>query len=261
MKYIALVFFLALGFFGTVASAGAQTDSACPNFSGDQVAAQASFDANGGSASNNFENMDADGNGIACDEPGAFEGGGPTAGPGCEGFNYDQEAAQEYFETFGGSIGTAYIRALDADNNGIACDEAGAFGSGPSAGPGCSQFNGDQQAAQTYFEGNGGNESASTLTRNLDADKNGIACDEPGAFEGGAVVDAGTGETPTDTTTEDTGTEAVDPEGSSSVAVVALPSTGSGPVHAEGDAVLAFAGVSAMLLAGGVLISRKAGRA
>ena len=100
----------------------------CTTFSSDLVAAQAFFVAGGGSIDNNYLNMDFDRNGIACDEPGAFSGGGPSAGPDggssahpteCAEF-LDQAAAQTYFDAQG-----ADYENLDANNNGIACDESG----------------------------------------------------------------------------------------------------------------------------------------
>lgn len=132
---------VAFGFMGVAAPAGAQDDLTCPSFSSDQAAAQTYFEAGGGGATNNYQGMDADGNGIACDEPGAFEGGGPSAGPSgpsagpsgpsahpteCAEF-YTQAAAQTYFD--GGTIaGYNDVEQLDTNGNGIACDESGAGG-------------------------------------------------------------------------------------------------------------------------------------
>ena len=118
--------FMVLALMSVVGAAGAQGLS-CPNFSSDQVAAQAYFEAGGGTAENNYNNMDTDGNGIACDEPGAFENGGPSAGPdggpsagpeGCADFATQAEA-QTYLDNSGGTD----VLNLDADGNGIACDE------------------------------------------------------------------------------------------------------------------------------------------
>ena len=92
--------------------------SNCVKFSGDQAAAQAYFEAGGGSANTNYEGLDDDGNGIACDEPGVFEGGGPSAHPTeCAEFT-DQVAAQTYFDAQG-----ADYQNLDPDGNGITCDQ------------------------------------------------------------------------------------------------------------------------------------------
>ncbi len=134
MRCRVFVLFMVLGFMAMAAPAGAQEGpsagaSKCTDFNSDQAAAQAYFEAGGGSATTNYEGMDEDGNGIACDEPGVFEGGGPSAGPedgpsahpsACADFT-DQAAAQTYFDAQG-----ADYQNLDPDDNGIACDEADA---------------------------------------------------------------------------------------------------------------------------------------
>jgi len=135
------VLFMVLGFLALAAPAGAQEGpsagaSKCTDFNSDQAAAQAYFEAGGGSATTNYEGMDEDGNGIACDEPGAFDGGGPSAGPEdgpsahpseCADFT-DQAAAQTYFDAQG-----ADYENLDPDDNGIACDEAETSDTGSAA--------------------------------------------------------------------------------------------------------------------------------
>jgi hypothetical protein len=140
MRRISLALFLVFTLMGLATQAGAQ-DLKCPNFSSDQDAAQAYFVAGGGSATNNYNDMDADGNGIACDEPGAFEGGGPSAGPEnspsahpteCSEFP-DQASAQAFLDVKPQVYSD--LQKLDIDGNGIACDEPGTFGSsGPSSG-------------------------------------------------------------------------------------------------------------------------------
>ncbi|MBA3378448.1 MAG: excalibur calcium-binding domain-containing protein, partial [Chloroflexia bacterium] len=138
-RILALFVFVALSF--TAVPAGAQGDLTCPNFSSDQVAAQAYFEAGGGSATNNYQGMDADGNGIACDEPGAFEGGGPSAGPSgpsagpsgpsahpTECTEFDTQAAAQTFLDGATSAGYNDVEQLDTNGNGIACDESGAGG-------------------------------------------------------------------------------------------------------------------------------------
>lgn len=124
---------MALSF--TAAPAGAQGDLTCPNFSSAQVAAQEYFEAGGGgSGGNNYQGMDADGNGIACDEPGAFEGGGPSAGPSgpsahpTECAEFDTQAAAQTFLDGATSAGYNDVEQLDTNGNGIACDESGAGG-------------------------------------------------------------------------------------------------------------------------------------
>lgn len=132
---------MVLGFLAIASPVGAQEGpsagaSKCTDFNSDQAAAQAYFEAGGGSATNNYEGMDEDGNGIACDEPGAFEGGGPSAGPDdgpsahpseCADFT-DQSAAQTYFDAQG-----ADYQNLDTNNDGIACDEADSNDAGSEA--------------------------------------------------------------------------------------------------------------------------------
>lgn len=104
-----------LGILGMFTIAGAQAHpTSCPEFT-DQSAAQTYFDAQGA----DYENLDTDANGIACDEPGAFSGDGPSAHPSaCEDF-LDQAAAQTYFDAEGEDY-----ENLDANNNGVACDES-----------------------------------------------------------------------------------------------------------------------------------------
>src|SRR5829696_9601256 len=59
----------------------AQADKDCADFSS-QAAAQAYFEANGGSPANNVDNLDADHDGQACE---AFDYGGGTGGGGTGG--------------------------------------------------------------------------------------------------------------------------------------------------------------------------------
>ena len=152
-------------------------DVRCGDFSGDQEAAQAYFDAN------QFPiQLDANGNGIACDSPEDGDFGnepsaganGPSAGREitCGSFSNDQAAAQAYFEANGQPAN------LDGNGDGQACADAndGDFTGGPSAGAesgpsgiDCASFNGDQAAAQAYFE-------ASDQPDTLDGDSDGQAC-------------------------------------------------------------------------------------
>jgi len=68
-------------------AAQAAGDRDCGDFDGDQAAAQDYFDTNGGSPTNNVDNLDADGDGIACEQlsdtpqGGIDSGGGGTAQP------------------------------------------------------------------------------------------------------------------------------------------------------------------------------------
>jgi hypothetical protein len=142
--------------------------SNCVKFSGDQAAAQAYFEAGGGSANNNYEGLDDDGNGIACDEPGVFEGGGPSAGTesgpagiDCASFNGDQAAAQAYFDA------NDQPDALDGDGDGQACasPEDGDYTSKPSAGPETDTGSG---AASAETETESVSEGASTTTSSDD---------------------------------------------------------------------------------------------
>ena len=57
-------------------AAFAQTDRDCPGFPS-QAAAQSYFEAGGGSASNNFNNLDANHNGVACENY-MYSGGGSS---------------------------------------------------------------------------------------------------------------------------------------------------------------------------------------
>ncbi len=138
-RILAIFVFVALSF--TAAPASAQGDLTCPSFSSDQAAAQAYFEAGGGSATSNYQGMDADGNGIACDEPGAFEGGGPSAGPSgpsagpdgpsahpTECAEFDTQSAAQTFLDGATSAGYNDVDQLDTNGNGIACDEPKAAG-------------------------------------------------------------------------------------------------------------------------------------
>jgi hypothetical protein len=247
MRRIAIGLLVLFAFLGMAESGRAQTNSSgCVTFAGDLAAAQEWFEANGGSATNDFDSMDANGNGVACDEPGAFEGGGPSAGASkCVTFAGDQVAAQEWFEANGGSASNDYQR-MDTNHNGIACDEPGAYqDGGPSAGPeggpsagpeSCADFN-TQPEAQTYFENSGGTTGDDPL--NLDADGNGIACDEG------------------DVTTGGDNTLSTDGPDESAAVVSALPSTGSGPATGFQfqNATLAAA-VTLLLICTSILLRR-----
>jgi hypothetical protein len=113
-------------------SAGPE-DITCGDFSNDQAAAQAYFDANGQPS-----NLDGDGDGQACASPedGDYTSG-PSAGPEssdhitCASFSGDQAAAQAYFDANG------QPDFLDGDGDGQACasPEDGDFTSKPTAGP------------------------------------------------------------------------------------------------------------------------------
>lgn len=126
----------------------------------------------------------------------------------CGSFNNDQAAAQAYFDANGQPVN------LDQNGDGQACADPsdGDFTStGPSAGSydvntKCASFNGDQAAAQAYFDAN-------DQPGNLDQDGDGIACNDaaqpevvqvaetPAPQPSGATVDAlpntGTGITST----------------------------------------------------------------
>lgn len=57
----------------------AAEDKNCPDFNGDQDAAQKYFESHGGSATNNVDNLDRDHDGLACEDPDS--GTAPTGGP------------------------------------------------------------------------------------------------------------------------------------------------------------------------------------
>ncbi len=163
---------------------------------------------------------------------GMASGAGAQAHPtSCAEFT-DQASAQTYFDAQG-----ADYEKLDTDDNGIACDEPGAFGGGgPSAGPDdgtsahpteCAEFL-DQAAAQTYFDAKG------LDYENLDAYGNGIACDESNAPE------------PSSSTDDD-----------DDAGVSGLPVTGSDPTNESGLMTPALAGVTILLLAGAAIATRR----
>jgi len=176
MRCRVFVLFAMLGFLAMAAPAKAQEGPSahpteCAEFT-NQAAAQTYFDAQGA----DYQNFDADGNGIACDEAGAFESGGPSAGP-----------------------------------------------EGPSAHPTeCAEFT-NQTAAQTYFDAQGAD------YQNFDADGNGVACDEAD--------------------TSNSGSATADSSDKADSVVSALPTTGSGPMSETNAVVIALIG-AATLLAG-----------
>ena len=144
-----------------VATAG---DKDCRDFVS-QSAAQAYFTAIGGSATNNADDLDANHNGIACEDynygTAAAAGAAGVAGvagtsstaasastdKNCRDFA-SQGAAQAYFTAIGGSA-TNNADDLDANHNNIACEDynygtsggasiagaSGASGQSPAAGP------------------------------------------------------------------------------------------------------------------------------
>ena len=128
-KRIVIAMFMLLTLLGFVGPAGAQVvdgPSAGPEGCADfltQGEAQIYFENGGGTAGDDVLNLDPDGNGIACDQPGVGPGG-PSAGPeGCADF-LTQAEAQISFENGGGTAGDDVLN-LDSDGNGIACDESG----------------------------------------------------------------------------------------------------------------------------------------
>lgn len=116
-----------------VAQSGADGSFNCPDF-GSEAEAQAYYDSQGGLAGGDPDGLDADSDGLACEDSGLPSGGTvPNAetpevenpAPAtCEGFTtsfgeQSQFQAQQYFDF----IATPEERAiLDPDGNGFACD-------------------------------------------------------------------------------------------------------------------------------------------
>jgi hypothetical protein len=104
---------------GAQPSAGSyDVNITCGDFSNDQAAAQAYFDANGQPA-----NLDQNGDGLACADP---EDGDFTAGPSagsydvnitCADFSGDSAAAQDYFDANDAPAN------LDQNGDGVACND------------------------------------------------------------------------------------------------------------------------------------------
>jgi hypothetical protein len=85
MRRTALLLIAALALALSAAPAAlAQADKDCADFSS-QAAAQAYFEANGGSPTNNVDNLDADHDGQACEAFDYGGGGGGTGGGGTGG--------------------------------------------------------------------------------------------------------------------------------------------------------------------------------
>jgi hypothetical protein len=137
----------ALTLIGTPAFA---TDKDCKDFD-THSEAQKYFEAHGGSATNNFDDLDADHDGIACESlprGGSASGGSESSGSASESSNSSsgtadkdckdfatQSEAQRYFEAHGGSA-TNNVDDLDGnDHDGIVCESlpGGSSGSDGSA--------------------------------------------------------------------------------------------------------------------------------
>jgi endonuclease YncB( thermonuclease family) len=79
---LVLLGLVALALTLSVASSAGEPDRDCADFA-DQAEAQSFFEANGGSATNNFDNLDGDGDGVACEDlpcPCSAAGGGGGGG-------------------------------------------------------------------------------------------------------------------------------------------------------------------------------------
>lgn len=93
MRRVTFAFLAAMTLlFGLATAAGAQ-DLDCVDFGGDQGAAQDYFDQNGGSPSNNVDNLDADNDGIPC------EGLGGGGGSSDDGGATDDTASEDVSAT------------------------------------------------------------------------------------------------------------------------------------------------------------------
>jgi hypothetical protein len=117
---------------GTTAPASRTGESFCRYFPS-QPAAQVYFTSVGGSATNNVRDLDANHNGIACEDytyriavpfgVGASSASGsvPTRDQDCRDFP-SRAAAQNYFTSIGGSA-MNNADFLDANHNGLACED------------------------------------------------------------------------------------------------------------------------------------------
>jgi hypothetical protein len=152
----------------------------------------------------------------------------------CGSFANDQASAQAYFDA-NGQPGN-----LDQNGDGQACADAsdGDFTStGPSAGSydvntKCASFNGDQAAAQAYFDAN-------DQPSNLDQDGDGIACNDAAQPEAAQVAE----------------TPAPQPSGET---VNALPNTGTGVASTPQNhqQILVMMGMSLVAAAAGAVAIR-----
>jgi hypothetical protein len=116
------VVFTALWVFRLIfaAPAFAQEDQFdCESFGGSQEAAQAELESDPSDPSN----LDADNDGIACEElNGGTEGGAQGGDLDCADFATQAEAQAEF------DADTSDPNRLDADNDGIACEDLGGAG-------------------------------------------------------------------------------------------------------------------------------------
>lgn len=108
----------------------------------------------------------------------------------------------------------------------------------------CADF-GSQAEAQAYFEAGGG--SPSYNYNNLDANNNGVACEDYD-YSGGGGTSTGGNTTAGGTDTDNGGTTGE------------LPAVGSGPMTGESTSLaVAVTGISAVLMAGAVEVALSAG--
>jgi hypothetical protein len=211
-------------------------DWTCETFPDGRDAAIDYYNTNGGPAT-----LDADGDGIACNESDGGSDSGPSAWPSwsCYTFPDGWDASIEYYNTNGGPA------SLDADRDGIPCES-----NGDDEVTECRDLGGPQSVAQEYYETHG-------MPENLDLDGDGLACmNEADGYWGDTEPrpaslpnededvpadtdeDEAAGETgdtePADTAASDAADERDDDSaddataGAASPGVVKLPSTGSG---------------------------------
>ncbi len=154
---------LAVGILGLPSKAQAQDQYDCASF-GSQESAQAELESDPSDPSN----LDADNDGVACEDYDYGAGGGGGEGDlDCANFATQQEAQAELERDPSDPHG------LDADNDGIACEHLPSAGEGGGGG-------GDLDCADFATHGDAQSELARDPTdpNNLDADNDGVACEE-----------------------------------------------------------------------------------
>jgi hypothetical protein len=170
-------------------------DKDCANF-GSQSEAQSHFDSGVSKTGNkNFNNLDGDGDNKACESlPKVAPSNEPKSttidlDQDCSDFEGVWSAASTYFNFGKKETGNKNFDNLDGDGDGIPCEALKSKTSSESetsdesttrnasattnVDKDCSDFNGSHKKAQTYFDGNKGDEKNFD---NLDGNRDGIAC-------------------------------------------------------------------------------------
>ncbi|MEJ2862560.1 excalibur calcium-binding domain-containing protein [Actinomycetospora flava] len=155
-----------LWFRSPCAGVAAAADKNCDDFTS-QAGAQAYFTANGGSATNNVNNLDADHDGMACDTYPYAPSGSATGSPRPSAPIHTVPQPTPVPSTSGGGTGSGLVGTGGTG----AGSSASAGGTSGGADLDCPDFP-SQAAAQAHLQRNSADPDG------LDADRDGIACED-----------------------------------------------------------------------------------